>query len=329
MKFDVAGALDIPNLPAHLDQVQSALERVTKTENPFIQQPVSRIVKASSKRLRSALVIAGAGGNITENVIAACTAIELVHLGSLVHDDIMDNAATRWGIQTVHKKEGVNQAILVGDYLFAKANQVAATVNPALAELIAAAIINLCEGQARELAAQYDANRTLDSYLTAIKGKTASLFSAACRAGASASEVRVARIEALGEFGEAFGLSFQLLDDVLDLISTPHLMSKPTASDIKEGVYTMPIILALEGGERDELIAYLQAAKTGPIKDEIYSYLEKPLQETLLAVRKYNQKATEALSEDSAKLAMLPEAYTNWALTTLVSAEHKDLIATL
>lgn len=326
MKFDLAGALALPRLPAYLAQIQLALEHATTIESSYIQEPVTRIVAAPSKRLRSALAIAAAQGAITEKVIAACTAIELVHLGSLVHDDIMDNADVRWGIQTVHKREGTNQAILVGDYLFAKANQVAATVSPQLAELIATAIINLCDGQARELAAQYDIHRSLDSYFVSIQGKTASLFSAACTAGALAAGRKSPGVVALGTFGEAFGMSFQLLDDLLDFVSTPELLGKPTASDVREGVYTMPVLLALHN-QNKQLGEYIKAAKNEPLNKAAYPYLQKPLQDTYLEIKKYNQRAQAALRQGHAELAVFPTRYTSWALSSLVADEHKAIFS--
>jgi geranylgeranyl pyrophosphate synthase len=326
MKFDLSDVLNMPELPNYLEQVQIALTSITKITNPHIQKPVTRVITAPSKRLRSALVIASAGGKVTEQVVAACAAIELVHLGSLVHDDIMDNANTRWGIQTIHQKEGANQAILVGDYLFAKANQVAASVNPELSELIAASIVNLCDGQARELASLYDKTRTLSSYKAAIKGKTASLLSAACKAGALVGGFDEDRANLLGEFGEAFGFSFQLLDDILDLISTPALLGKPTASDIREGVYTMPVLLGLQGPQAEDLKAYLEDAKDGPLKPSAYKILQSPIQQTLNEVKNYNQKAKQSLQNVDEQLAMLPGTYTTWALSNLVADKNKFYI---
>lgn len=326
MKFDLAHALALPKLPTYLGRVQTALEEVTHTTNPYIQVPVTRIVTAPSKRLRSALVIAAAGGKVTDTVIAAAAAIELVHLGSLVHDDIMDNASTRWGRETINKKEGVNQAIIVGDFLFAKANQVASTIHPECAHLVAMAIVNLCDGQAREAASLYDTTRTVDAYMTAITGKTASLLAAACRAGALAGESGPAKANALHGFGEAFGISFQLIDDVLDLISSPSLLGKPTASDIREGVYTLPVLLGLNGPQGDQLSLYLEKAKQYPLDSEIYPLIARPIKQSLQKIKQYNQRAKQQLEGMDDQLASLPESYTTWALSQLVASEHQEIV---
>lgn len=326
VKFDLSAVLDIPELPDYLKQVQDKLVAVTKITNPSIQRPVRRVIAAPSKRLRSALVIASTDGIVTEQVITTCTAIELVHLGSLVHDDIMDNADTRWGVQTIRQKEGVNQALLVGDYLFAKANQVAASVSVELSELIATTIVNLCDGQARELESLYDTGRTLSAYKAAIKGKTASLMSAACRAGALAGGFDATKTHSLGKFGEVFGFSFQMLDDVLDLISAPELLGKSTASDVQEGVYTMPVLLGLRGPHAKQLKAYLADARKAPLNPLAYSTLHNPIQQTLNEVKNYNHKAQRTLKGVNMQLSMLPEIYTNWALSGLVNDKYKSVI---
>lgn len=325
MKFDLALALALPQLPVYLGRVQSALEEATRTSNPYIQTPVTRIITAPSKRLRSSLVIAAAGEKVTDAVIAAAAAIELVHLGSLVHDDIMDNATTRWGRDTINKKEGTNQAILIGDYLFAKANQVATTVNPACAELVAMAIVDLCDGQAREAASLYDTKRTVDAYMAAISGKTASLLAAACQAGAMSSNLGTTEVEALRTFGRAFGISFQLIDDVLDFISTPLLLGKPVASDVHEGVYTLPVLLGLAGPQASQLTHYLEKAKQHPLDSGIYPILTAPIQQAIQEIRRHNQRARKQLEDVNDQLAALPEAYTSWALSKLVAPEYRAL----
>ena len=239
-----------------------------------------------------------------------------------MHDDIIDNADSRWDIQTIHKREGLNQAILIGDYLFAKANEVAVSVNAELTHLIASTIVRLCEGQALELAAVYDTHRSVESYLQAIDGKTASLVSAACSAGAIATGATSKEVKALKQFGQAFGLSFQLLDDVLDLVSSPELLGKPTASDIREGVYTLAVLLALQGQDSKEFKTLLKAAEAGPLNHAAYTHLKQPLLATIEQIKAYNHQAQQFLAVSHAELAGLPEKYTDWALSNLVTEEH-------
>lgn len=328
-RFNLFELLGIPQLSEHLATVQTALLTVLPDSQSILYEPMRRIVTAPSKRLRPALVIASAcqGGNVTENVISACVSIELIHLASLVHDDIMDNSDSRRNVATVHQKEGLNQAILVGDYLFAKANQVAATINLEVAELIAKTIAALCEGQARELADQHNLARSETSYLEAINDKTAALVASACETGALASGLEKHKVRALHDYGIAFGMSFQLLDDVLDVLSSSELLGKPVCSDITEGIYTLPVILTLEGDYRKQLLANIQIATKSQFDSTKVLIDSGSLQKAVDRAKEYNRSAKQAVASfASEELQDLPDAYLQWALNNLVLKKYQLLI---
>ena len=160
----------------------------------------------------------------------------------------MDEAETRRGIEAVNHRWGNLTAILAGDFLLAKASELAASLGTEVAELLAATIGHLCEGQVRELQLIYDIRRTEDQYLQAISGKTAALYATSCRIGGIVSGADRSVVDQLSEFGHAYGMAFQVVDDILDLIATDEELGKPSGNDLREGVYTLPVIRMIADG---------------------------------------------------------------------------------
>jgi heptaprenyl diphosphate synthase len=173
--------------------------------------------------------------------------VELVHLGSLYHDDVMDEALTRRGVESVNARWGNLVAILAGDFLLARASEIAATLGTEVAGLLAATIADLCEGQVRELTKIFDVGRSEQAYLEAIEGKTAALMSASCRIGALVAGLPRPSVEALTVYGQRLGMVFQIVDDVLDVVCTDEQLGKPSGNDLVQGVYTLPVIRAIAG----------------------------------------------------------------------------------
>jgi heptaprenyl diphosphate synthase len=180
-------------------------------------------------------------------------AVELVHLGSLYHDDVMDEATTRHFVESVNARWGNLQAILAGDYLLAKASEIAAGLGTEVAGLLAATIARLCEGQLTELQDTFNAARTEERYFRSIAGKTAALFATACRIGGIVAGLPRDRIEALTTFGRAYGMAFQIVDDVLDVVATDEELGKPSGHDMVEGTYTLPVLRVLADEPTGEL----------------------------------------------------------------------------
>ena len=190
-----------------------------------------------------------AGGPTTEASVQGGIACELVHLGSLYHDDVMDESTQRRSVETVNAKWGNLQAILAGDFLLARASEIAASLGTEVAALLARTIGRLCEGQIEELRHTYNIARPVDSYLSSIGGKTASLYSTAARIGGLVSGFTPVVVDALTEFGDAYGMVFQIVDDVLDVIATDEELGKRAGHDMEEGVYTLPVLLTLAQGD--------------------------------------------------------------------------------
>ena len=241
-----------------LSRVEEALRAAAKTDDDFLTEVASHLIPAGGKRLRPAFLIASAlaldpagdaSDRLTEEMVRGGVAVELVHLGSLYHDDVMDEAETRRGIEAVNHRWGNLTAILAGDFLLAKASELAASLGTEVAELLAATIGRLCEGQVRELQLIYDVTRNEEQYLQAIAGKTAELYATSCRIGGIVGGAERDVINKLTEFGHAYGMAFQVVDDILDLVATDEELGKPSGNDIREGVYTLPVIRMIASGD--------------------------------------------------------------------------------
>jgi len=244
-----------PTVSADLARVEQALREAVQADDPFLTLVASHLIEAGGKRGRPAFTIGAAATaqqvmtTVPQEVVLGAVSVELVHLGSLYHDDVMDEATTRRTVESVNAKWGNLQAILAGDYLLARASEIAASLGTEVAGLLAATIGRLCEGQVIELADTYNPDRTEARYFSSIEGKTASLYSTACRIGAIVAGLPRPEIEALTEFGLAYGNAFQIVDDILDLCATDEQLGKPAGHDLIEGVYTLPVIRAMARGD--------------------------------------------------------------------------------
>ena len=216
-------------------RVEEALLEAVQTPDAYLTEIASHLLLAGGKRLRPMFsVVAGqvAGAPTTEDAVQGGIACELVHLGSLYHDDVMDESPTRRGVETVNAKWGNLQAILAGDFLLARASEIAASLGTEVAALLARTIGRLCEGQIEELRHTYNVARPVESYLSSISGKTASLYATAGRIGGLVSKFDVPMVNALTAYGEAYGMVFQIVDDLLDLSATDEQLGKPSGHDM-------------------------------------------------------------------------------------------------
>src|SRR6478735_6005911 len=183
---------DLPHGETDRQRVEDALRASVQTEDRYLTEIASHLVVAGGKRLRPTVTVVAAqvgGGPRSDDAVQGGVSCELVHLGSLYHDDVMDEADTRRGVATVNARWGNLQAILAGDFLLAKASEIAAGLGTEVAALLARTIGRLCEGQITELRHTYDTSRSEESYLVSIEGKTAALFATAARIGGLVSGV--------------------------------------------------------------------------------------------------------------------------------------------
>jgi heptaprenyl diphosphate synthase len=270
MRAEVRG-LEAPDaaleleLGSRLDEVEEALQKAVRADFDFLTEAASHLIEAGGKRFRPMLVLlAGYFGDPTDpRLVPGAVAIELTHLATLYHDDVIDEADFRRGRASANSRWDNTVAILTGDYLFARASEISADLGTDVSKLLARTIATVCDGQIREVGMAGRLDQTEAGYMEAIKRKTAALIATSCRLGGMLSEADPAHVDVLEGFGEALGIGFQLSDDIMDVISTEGELGKEPGVDIKEGVYTLPVIQALE--ESDELRGLLSG---GPPDDD-------------------------------------------------------------
>jgi octaprenyl-diphosphate synthase len=290
--------------------VSKELEMVEKRMRELVDSPQKaltdvslHVIGAGGKRVRPALSILShhaLDGNDVEKLIDIAAAMELIHSATLVHDDINDEADIRRGKKAAYKQFGLHEAIVTGDFLFARAFYVGGQFSKKIVELIADSTAHLAEGEMMQYAHKWDSTLSVDQYLKIIEGKTAYPIMAAAEVGGSIAEGRDEFVEALGEYGMNLGIAFQIVDDILDISGDERKLGKGTGTDIREGNMTLPLILA-----RDEDKAFAKQIKTiykaGKITDEQVSETLDMIKDTcavreaLKTARGYADGATEYL----------------------------------
>lgn len=250
------------DIRARLDEVEGALEKAVHADSDMLAETAQYLLAAGGKRFRPMLVLlSGYFGDATDpRLIPGSVAIELVHAATLYHDDVIDEAEARHGVPSVNARWTNTVAILTGDYLFARASEISTDLGTEICALLARTIATLCDGQIREVEAAGRLEQTEQAYMEIIRRKTGALIATSCRLGGMLSEASPEHRDVLGEYGEALGMAFQLSDDIMDVIATTEELGKEPGVDMKEGVYTLPVLYALHRGpRRDELRALLEA----------------------------------------------------------------------
>jgi heptaprenyl diphosphate synthase len=249
----------IPRVWDRMAAVERRLLEVTRSDDEFLTDIAQHLLRAGGKRYRPLLaqVAAELGPDGDDGPIEAGVSVELVHVGSLYHDDVIDEADARRGQVSVNENWTNTIAILAGDFLLARASEIAAPLGEEAVTLVAQTYARLCEGQVAELRFAGDLDHGPDGYYQVIGGKTASLIRTSARLGALTAGASTASIEAVSDWAWEMGLVFQMTDDVLDLIADEAFLGKPAGSDIGEGVYTLPVLYSADGPHGDEIRSLL------------------------------------------------------------------------
>ena len=245
--------LQLASVEADLARLETLLAESVIFGDPYLDSVTTHLIYAGGKRLRPLLAVASATGGAreaTQEDLLGGVALELMHLASLYHDDVMDEAEVRRNVDSVNARYGNLIAIVAGDYLMARSAAIAADLGTNVAGLLARTLARLTRGQVSEVRTAFSVERTEAEYFEAIEGKTASLMASSCRVGAITAGLASEETEALTEFGRCFGMIYQLRDDVLDVIATDNQLGKPAGQDLAEGIYNLPTLYAL----RDPLI---------------------------------------------------------------------------
>ncbi|KAA0935642.1 MULTISPECIES: polyprenyl synthetase family protein [Streptomyces] len=312
------------DVQAALAAVEEGLLEATKSEVPFITEAAQHLVRAGGKRFRPLLVMLAAqfGDPYAPGVVPSAVVVELTHLATLYHDDVMDEADVRRGVPSANSRWGNSVAVLTGDFLFARASHILADLGPEAVRIQAEAFERLVTGQILETAGPRDGRDPVEHYMDVLGGKTGSLIAVAGRFGAMMSGADETVVDVLTQYGERLGVAFQLADDVLDIASDSHESGKTPGTDLREGIPTMPVLRLRERVERlglAEDIALSELLASDLTDDDRHA-------EALAKLRVHPaleqaRRDTVRYAEDArATLAPLPECDAKAALVELCDA---------
>ena len=320
--------LGIPNIDplfeaelySRLDDVEKLIRREVEGKYNFVVETSRHLVDAGGKRLRPLLTLISSyfGNPKAKGIIEAAVVCELTHLGTLYHDDVMDEAPMRRGVESANSRWNNSVAILTGDYLFAKVSQLLADLGPEAVRLQAFTFERLVIGQIMETQGATKGLTPLEHYLAVIADKTGSLIAASARYGGMISGANSDVIESLTKFGEAMGAVFQLADDIIDIASDSKESGKTPGTDLREGVPTLVTLHVLESKDKND--EELKKILSGPIKDEV---VVNQVIKTLRTHRAMDQSrgVIKRYAEESRKhLADLPSGKAKDALISLSDA---------
>ncbi|SFB81314.1 polyprenyl synthetase family protein [Streptomyces aidingensis] len=248
------------DIRAGLAAVEAGLVEATKSDVPFLTEAAQHLVRAGGKRFRPLLVMLAAqfGDPHAPGVVPAAVTVELTHLATLYHDDVMDEAQVRRGVSSANSRWDNSVAVLTGDFLFARASSIVAELGPEAVRIQAEAFERLVTGQILETAGPRPGDDPVAHYLDVVAGKTGSLIAVAGRFGALLSGAEERTVHLLTRFGERIGVAFQLADDVLDIASEGDVSGKTPGTDLREGIATLPVLRLREriarpgGGTADD-----------------------------------------------------------------------------
>ncbi len=256
------------SLAVGLAGVESQLEEAVKSDDDFVSQASRHLADAGGKRFRPLLVLLAAqlGDAGNPGVQQAAVVVELTHLATLYHDDVMDEASRRRGTDSANARWSNSVAILTGDFLFARASYVVADLGPEVVRILARTFERLVTGQIRETVGPRAGEDTVEHHLRVLADKTGSLIATSGRFGAMFAGCDEASVEMMTRYGERIGVAFQLVDDLLDVASDTVASGKSPGTDLREGIRTLPALLVLRG--QDRVDARLRELLSRPLPDD-------------------------------------------------------------
>ncbi|ADK80724.1 polyprenyl synthetase family protein [Sediminispirochaeta smaragdinae] len=275
MKQSVLG---IPSLDSDLLRVREVILTHIRNSSPTIREGLEELILAQGKMLRPSflLLTARCGKFSKKKAYDIAAAIEMLHIATLIHDDVIDDADTRRGVPAVHTKIGIRKAILMGDYLFSRCFSIAAqyaTIENGRS--LSTAVGFICQSEIDQSTKEYDFAISRRTYLRRIAGKTAALFLLSFHAGASQSKMNKTQVMWARRAGYAIGMAFQIIDDILDYTGSKEVLGKPAGSDLRQGVCTLPLIIARETKQSEEISALIQRLPNDPgVVDALLSIVE-------------------------------------------------------
>ena len=310
---ELQSIIPIPRIWENLEELENRLIQISSSSDSFLTEISQYLISAGGKRFRPliALLAGELGDGDRKKVIDAGVSVELIHLGSLYHDDVIDDASTRRGVVSTNKKWNSTLSILAGDYLLARSSELAAeSLGLESVKLLASTYAQLVEGQTKEVQYSYNTDHGTEDYMKIIEGKTASLIRTSARLGSMASNSKQDSITAISEWAWHNGIIFQITDDILDLNSDEQTLGKPSGNDILEGTYTLPVLIALQKNPEGikKILDEIKDNKTN-LKDVISEFNnEEIVSETKLFLKSHIKKSENAamkIEDESIKNILL------------------------
>jgi heptaprenyl diphosphate synthase len=288
-----------------LQLVEDELKNIVQSEDPFVTEVANHLLLAGGKRMRPALSLLGAqfAGYSLEKVLPLAVALELVHMATLVHDDLIDNSLARRGVPTVNAKWDKNTSTCIGNYLLTKSLLMLSLYEiekPEIARILSDISIKMCEGEFRQIVDSFDPLQTPKDYFYRVKRKTAFLLTASVYLGAIVCGGERAVYLPLRRYGNNIGMAFQITDDILDLIADQEKLGKPIGGDLRQGIITLPVIYAINNSPEKERLTEI-AEKTDKTEKEVQEAIEivkdcGAIDYSFAVAHKYLAKAKEELA---------------------------------
>jgi heptaprenyl diphosphate synthase len=312
----------LAKLESGLELVEKQLIEAVAHTDPIAKVTTRHLIDAGGKRIRPTLVLlcAQLGDETANEVIQSAVVVELTHIGTLYHDDVMDSAPKRRGVDSAHEIWGNNVAILTGDLLFARASQLVSKLGQKALTLQADTFERLCLGQLNETVGPTEGQDPIEHYLSVLSDKTGSLISASAELGVLFSGADESLREPVRKYGEAIGVAFQLIDDVIDIHSDGQVSGKTPGTDLRAGVSTLPVLYLRQDAKTDPESAKLIEIIDGGLDDE--AQLTKVIEQLREhpATERAFQEAKRWADQAIAALADLPAGPVREALTNFADA---------
>lgn len=289
----------------HMSEVEARMRAGGGQHNPILDEAIEQFLASGGKRIRPtlALLVGGMLGAKPEETVTLAAAIEMLHTATLVHDDLIDGSLVRRGFPTLNSRLTAGATVLTGDYLFARAAQLAAqTGSLPLMEIFAQTLMAIVNGEITQLLQDRRRN-TREEYFNRIHAKTASLFELAAEAAAMLSRRTSDVVEAMKAYGYHVGIAFQIIDDVLDFIGDPNQVGKPVASDLRQGLITLPTLHYVDAYPDDPDLAPILSGS--PIDTQTLDRLVEAIRDSG-AIEKSLEEARDFARDGEANLAEMP-----------------------
>ncbi|SDO94430.1 heptaprenyl diphosphate synthase component II [Halobacillus aidingensis] len=285
--------------------IEEAVNDTIQSDNPVLREASSQLLQAGGKRIRPVFVLLGGkfGHYDIERMKAVAVSLELIHTASLVHDDVIDEAELRRGEPTIKSRWDNRIAMYTGDYIFARSlENLSVLENPRAHQILAGTMVELCLGEIEQIRDKYNIEQNLRTYLRRIKRKTALLIAASCRLGAIAANADPAHERALYQYGYYVGMSYQIIDDVLDFTASEKELGKPAGSDLLQGNITLPVLFSMEEKEFKRELDVAFQEKEDLTSDQLQHLIKKvqsngSIERSLELSDRYLEKAYQSLNK--------------------------------